>query len=108
MARGWRGEERLMWKLVGKGSRRGASLPSRAGDAMRKPRTWAIEGALLLNGPHARRAALRGTVCAGTSSLIHYPSDILSGGALAFAVAGAAWRCGRPPPPRRLFSHELS
>ncbi len=72
MGRGWRGEERLMWKLVGKGSRRGGSLPSRAADAMRKPRTWAvIEGTLLLSGPRARRAALRGTVCAGTSSLIH-------------------------------------
>ena len=72
MARAWRGEERLMWKLVGTGSRRGSSLPSRVGDAMRQPRTWiAITTVLALSGPRGRRAALRGVGCAGTSSVIH-------------------------------------
>lgn len=72
MARAWRREERLMWKLVGKGSRSGSSLPSRAGDAMRRPRTWAgITAVLLLSGPRGRRAAVRGALCSGTSSLIH-------------------------------------
>ena len=167
MARAWRGEERLMWKLVGKGSRKGSSLPSRAGDAMRQPRSWAaITAALLVSGPRARRAALRGSACSGTASLIHllvkplfrrrrpwraqlmhlgpvtssfpsghtatdlgfmfgaaqelpwllaplsvvtlgshwslvrgrehYPSDVLAGGAIAFVVAGVAWKL-RPP-----------
>ncbi len=167
MARAWRGEERLMWKLVGKGSRSGSSLPSRAGDAMCRPRTWvAITAVLLLSGPRARRAAVRGSACSGTSSLIHllvkplfgrrrpwraqlmhigpltssfpsghtatdlgfmfgaaqelpwllaplsfvtlgshwsllrsrehYPSDVAAGGAIAFAVAAAAWKL-RPP-----------
>ena len=167
MARAWRREERLMWKLVGKGSRSGSSLPSRCGDLMRRPRTWvAITAVLLLGGPRGRRAAVRGVVCSGTSSLLHllfkplfrrrrpwraqlmhlgpltssfpsghtatdlgymfgaaqelplllaplsfvtlgshwsllrgrehYPSDVLAGGALAFVVAGAAWKI-RPP-----------
>lgn len=167
MARGWRREERLMWKLVGKGSRRGSSLPSRAGDAMRRPRTWAgITAVLFASGPRARRAAVRGAGCAGTASLIHllvkplfarrrpwraqlmhvgpltssfpsghtatdlgftfgaaqelpwllaplsfvtlgshwsllrarehYPSDVVAGGALAFVVAGAAWKLWPP------------
>ena len=167
MARRWRGEERLMWKLVGKGSRSGSSLPSRAGDVMRQPRTWAGgTAALVISGPRARRAALRGALCGATSSAIHlllkpvfrrrrpwraqlmhvgpvtssfpsghtatdlgftfgaaqelpwllaplsfvtlgshwsllrgrvhYPSDVVAGGAIAFAVAAAAWKL-RPP-----------
>ncbi len=72
MARRWRREERLMWKLVGKGSRSGSSFASRAGDSMRQPRTWAgITAVLVLSGPRARRAAARGALCAGTSSTIH-------------------------------------
>ncbi len=36
-----RSEEGLMWKLVGTGSRRGASVPSRAGDVLEQPLVWA-------------------------------------------------------------------
>ena len=169
MARGWRREDRLMWKLVGKGSRRGSSFPSRAGDKLRQPWVWGgFVVVLSLTGPRGRHAALRGVTCAGTSSLIHllvkpmfgrprprraqlmhvgpvtssfpsghtasdlgfmfgaaqelpllivplsfatlgshwsllrgrehYPSDIVAGGVLAFAVAAAAWKLS---PPRR-------
>ena len=167
MARAWRGEERLMWKLVGKGSRRGSSLSSRAGDVLRQPLVWGgIVTLLSVSGPRGRRAAARGTACAATSSLLHllvkpvfrrrrpwraqlmhigpvtssfpsghtatdlgfmfgaaqelplllvplsvatlgshwsllrgrehYPSDVVAGGALAFVVAGAAWKLWPP------------
>lgn len=167
MARAWRGEERAMWKLVGKGSRKGSSPLSRAADVMRHPLTWGgFAVALSLTGPRGRRGALRGALCAGTSSLIHlalkpvfgrrrpwgahlmragpftssfpsghtsadlgflfgaaqelpvllvplscatlgshwslvrsrshYPSDIVAGGALAFAVAAVAWKLWPP------------
>jgi membrane-associated phospholipid phosphatase len=71
---GWRREERLMWKLVGTGSRSGSSAPSRAGDVLRRPALWALfAGALSLTGPRGRRAALRGATCSATASLIHLP-----------------------------------
>jgi membrane-associated phospholipid phosphatase len=63
-----------MWKLVGKGSRKGASAPSRAGDVLRQPVVWmTIGGALALTGPRGRRAALRGAICSLAASLIHLP-----------------------------------
>ncbi len=72
MARAWRGEERVMWKFVGKGSRSGSSWPSRAGDVLRQPFVWGgFIAALSLSGPRGRPAALRGASCAGTAGLIH-------------------------------------
>ena len=69
-----RREERLMWKLVGTGSRRGASPPSRAGDVLRQPLLWAgFAAALSLTGPRGRGAALRGATCSAAASLIHLP-----------------------------------
>jgi membrane-associated phospholipid phosphatase len=63
-----------MWKLVGKGSRKGASAPSRAGDVLRQPVIWiASAAALALSGPRGRRAALRGATCSVTASVIHLP-----------------------------------
>lgn len=63
-----------MWKLVGTGSPRGASLPSRAGDVLKQPWVWASFAlALALSGPRGRRAALRGAACSATASLIHLP-----------------------------------
>lgn len=63
-----------MWKLVGTGSRRGKSPASRAGDVLRQPLVWAgFATAIALSGPRGRRAALRGTVCSATASLIHLP-----------------------------------
>lgn len=71
---GWRREERLIGKLVGSGSRKGASRPSRAADVLRQPPVWiAFIAALSLTGPRGRRAALRGMTCSAASSLIHLP-----------------------------------
>ena len=68
------GEERLMWKLVGTGSRRGSSAPSRASDIARQPLFWgAVAAALALSGPRGRRAALRGGACYATTGLLHLP-----------------------------------
>ena len=72
LKRDWRGEERLVWKLVGKGSRRGATLPGRASDIVRSPLFWAgTSAALGLAGGRGRRAALRGSACYATAALIH-------------------------------------
>lgn len=165
----------MLWRLVGTGSRRGRALPSRAGDVLRQPGTWAVvAGAVSLTGPRGRRAVLRGMTCSAVAAVvqfpfklvfrrprplgarllrtqrrtssfpsghtasdlsfmfaasqeiplliaplsvatlgshwslmrsrIHYPSDIIAGGAVAVAVTGAAWklcpphaRPGRPP-----------
>jgi deazaflavin-dependent oxidoreductase (nitroreductase family) len=63
-----------MRKLVGTGSRKGASAPSRAGDIARQPAVWiAFAAALSLTGPRGRRAALRGATCSAAASLIHLP-----------------------------------
>ena len=63
-----------MWRLVGRGSRRGRSAPSRAGDRLRSPKVWgAFALALSLTGPRGRRAVLRGASCSAVSSLIHLP-----------------------------------
>jgi membrane-associated phospholipid phosphatase len=72
--RGWRREERLTWKLVRTGSRKGASAPSRAGDVLRQPIVWtALAAGLALTGRHGRRAAVRGAACSAAASLIHLP-----------------------------------
>ena len=72
MTRRWSGEERLIWKLVGKGSRRGATLSGRASDIVRSPLFWAaVSAALGLAGPRGRRAALRGSACYAAAALIH-------------------------------------
>jgi deazaflavin-dependent oxidoreductase (nitroreductase family) len=69
-----RREERLMWKLVRTGSKRGTSAASRVGDVASKPLTWAAFAALLsLTGCRGRRAVVRGLVCSGAASLIHLP-----------------------------------
>ena len=45
-----------MWKLVGTGSRKGASLPSRGGDVLRQPVAWAmVATGLALTGPQGRK-----------------------------------------------------
>ena len=74
------GEERLMWKLVGKGSRRGSTPPSRASDIARQPLFWAaVAAGLTLSGPRGRRAALRGGACYATTGLLHLPLKRLVG-----------------------------
>jgi membrane-associated phospholipid phosphatase len=61
-------------QLVGTGSRKGASAPSRAADVASQPAVWIVfAAALALTGPRGRRAALRGAACSTTASLIHLP-----------------------------------
>ena len=63
-----------MWRLVGRGSRRGRSAPSRAGDRLRSPKVWGVFAlALSLTGPRGRSAVLRGALCSAVSSLVHLP-----------------------------------
>jgi membrane-associated phospholipid phosphatase len=70
----WRGEERMLWRLVGTGTRRGRALPSRAGDVLRQPVTWVIfAGALSLTGPRGRRAVLRGITCSAVAAVVQFP-----------------------------------
>jgi len=63
-----------MFKLVGTGSKSGASALSRVGDVCSQPLVWAAFAAVLsLTGPRGRRAALRGVTCSACASLIHLP-----------------------------------
>jgi undecaprenyl-diphosphatase len=81
-----------MWRLVKLGSRRGESLPSRAGDVLRQPLSWvAFATVISLTGARGRRAALRGAACSTVSVLIHLPIK----------------RAIRRPRPRRLGSMGL-
>ncbi|MCA1687855.1 MAG: phosphatase PAP2 family protein [Actinobacteria bacterium] len=60
--------------MVGKGSRKGETPFSRAGDVIQRPPTWAGVAALVaVTGPRGRRAALRGVVCYLTAAAAHLP-----------------------------------
>jgi undecaprenyl-diphosphatase len=73
-------EDALVKRLVGKGSRKGETPFSRAGDLMRKPPSWAAAaGVLALLGPRGRRAALRGCVCYLSAAAAHLPLKALVG-----------------------------
>ena len=64
------GEDLLMTKVVGKGSRHGSTLFGKAGDIAQQPPVWAATAFLLgLGGPRGRRAAMRGSVCYGAAAL---------------------------------------
>ncbi len=63
-----------MAKLVGTGSKRGASPVSRVGDVCSRPLVWAgFAVVLALSGPRGRRATLRGLTCSACASLLHLP-----------------------------------
>ena len=80
IGRSWRSEERLLWRLVGAGSRRGGALPSRAGDVLRQPVTWAVfAGALTLSGARGRRAVLRGMTCSAGAAVVQVPFTLAFG-----------------------------
>ena len=70
-----------MRRLVGRGSRRGRSAPSRARDRVRSPTTvrGAFALALSLSRPRGRSAVLRGALVLSRSSLIHLPINASSG-----------------------------
>lgn len=70
MTRGQSGEDAVMTKLVGKGSRRGSTWFGRTGDIVQHPPVWAgVALALAAAGPRGRRAALRGIVCYAAAAL---------------------------------------
>lgn len=63
-----------MRRFVGRGSGRGKSPASRAGDVLRSPLVWAgLASAIALSGPRGRRAALRGVTCSAVASLLQLP-----------------------------------
>ncbi len=74
LLRGRSGEDGLVSRVVGGGSRKGSNPFSRAGDVIQRPPTWAgIAGTLCLVGPRGRRAALRGSLCYLTAAAAHLP-----------------------------------
>ena len=76
--RSW--EDPLVTKLVGKGSRKGKTWFSRAGDIIQRPPSWAaVAAALALGGPRGRRAALRGSVGYLSAALVHLPIKAMVG-----------------------------
>lgn len=76
----WRSEDRLMTKLVGKGSRKGSTPFGRAGDIIQHPPVWAgVAAVLAVFGPRARRAALRGVACYLVAAVAHLPIKAVAG-----------------------------
>lgn len=68
------GEDAVLTRLIGKGSRTGATWLGRAGDILQRPPVWAgVAATLATNGTRGRRAALRGTVGYVSAGLIHLP-----------------------------------
>lgn len=67
-------EDRLVTRLVGRGSRTGTTAFGRAGDIIQRPATWVGVAALIsLLGPRGRRAALRGSACYLAAAAVHLP-----------------------------------
>lgn len=74
------GEDALVTKLIGKGSRKGKTWLSRAGDIIQRPPSWAAVAAVLaLSGARGRRAALRGSVGYLSAALLHLPIKAMVG-----------------------------
>ncbi|HVM00896.1 MAG TPA: phosphatase PAP2 family protein [Egibacteraceae bacterium] len=74
------GEDALVTRLLGKGSRKGSTLPGRAGDVIQHPPVWAsFAGILAMTGPGGRRAALRGAVGYAAATLLHLPLKGVTG-----------------------------
>ena len=74
MVRGRSTEDALVSRVVGKGSRKGQTAYSRAGDLIQRPPTWAGLAALIAaTGARGRRAALRGLICYLTAATAHLP-----------------------------------
>lgn len=67
-------EDRLVSRVVGRGSRKGSSPFGRAGDVIQRPLTWAmLAGLIALAGRRGRRAALRGSACYLGAAAAHLP-----------------------------------
>lgn len=73
-------EDRLITRLVGRGSRKGSTPFGRAGDVVRHPPVWsAIAAAAALREPRGRRTALRASVGYAAAGLTHLPLKGLVG-----------------------------
>lgn len=73
-------EDRLVGRLVGRGSRKGSTPLSRAGDVIQRPPSWAALAALMsLTGRRGRRAALRGSGCYLAAVAAHLPIKAVVG-----------------------------
>ncbi len=73
-------EDGLVWRTIGKGSRKGSTWFGRAGDIIQHPPAWAGLAALMsATGPRGRRAALRGGVCYLCAALAHLPIKAIVG-----------------------------
>ncbi len=73
-------EDALVTRLIGKGSRKGSTWFSRAGDIIQRPPAWAAIALLIsATGRTGRRAALRGGVCYLSAALAHLPIKAIVG-----------------------------
>lgn len=75
-----RSEDKVMRKLVGKGSRKGSTRFGRAGDIIQHPPVWAgVAAVLAVFGPKGRRAAVRGGACYLVAAAAHLPIKAVIG-----------------------------
>ena len=73
-------QDRVMSKLVGKGSRKGSTPFGRAGDIIQHPPAWAgVAAVLAVFGPRGRRAAVRGGACYLVAAAAHLPIKAVIG-----------------------------
>lgn len=87
-------EDRVLSKLVGKGSRKGSTPFERAGDIIQHLPAWAgVAAVLAVFGPRGRRAAVRGGACSLVAAAAHLPIKAVIGGS---HPRGAAWLQARP------------
>lgn len=72
--RGRSSEDRFVSRVVGRGSKKGGTPLSRAGDIIQRPPSWAaLAGLISLTGRRGRRAALRGGGCYLAAVAVHLP-----------------------------------
>jgi len=74
------GEDALVTKLVGAGSRHGSTWFGRFGDVTKRPHTWAgIAGVLAMSGPRGREAAARGAAGYAAGTIVHLAVKVIVG-----------------------------
>ncbi len=72
------GEDALMTKLVGRGSRHDSTWFGRVGDVTKRPPVWmGIATALALAGPGSRRSAVRGSAFYVAGTVAHLAVKVL-------------------------------
>jgi membrane-associated phospholipid phosphatase len=74
MLRAQSAEDRLVRRLIGRGSHAGSTWFGKAGDVIQRPPSWAlVAGLLAATGDRGRRAAWRGSVCYLSAAAVHLP-----------------------------------